>query len=168
MSFPSSLGLLPLLPLTLALLAGAPALADPVITVQATPQGGGLVAHDISVDFRDGLGRSGFIQITLTGNFDSSSSFTLANWPDIQVVDAGQTSSTVYKLQGGTGGGSSVDVVGVGQMVVPKGQTISYTATVSRNGQNFMLVPEPFSTATAGVALAVITLLARRRSGPRW
>lgn len=147
----------------LLLAAGSPAGADPVIVSQATPRGGGLVAHDVSVDFRDGLARSGFIQITFSGNFDATSAFDLASWPDLQAV---QTSATVYSLQGGTGGGSQVDVVSVAQLVVPAGEAILYNAVVSRDGRNFVLVPEPSAAAAgAAVLLAFAFLRARRTIG---
>ncbi len=156
--------------IALALAAGVqvvptgPAYADPVVTSSKTPQGGGLVRHDVSVDFQDGLARSGFIQITFASNFDASSSFSLGNWPDIQQVT---TDPTVYHLQGGTGGGSQVDVVGIAQLVVPQGLGITYNAVVSRNGQNFVLVPEPNSSWAAGLSLVVVTALRARRRGRR-
>ena len=145
------------------LVVGAPSLpcrADPVLTFSRTPQAGGLVRHDVAVNFQDGLSRSGFIQITFSSNFDASSSFALASWPDIQQVT---TNPTVYSLQGGTGGGSQVDVVDVAQLVVPQGLRITYNAVVSRDGQNFVLVPEPSAPAAAGLCLALVALLRARR-----
>jgi len=134
--------------------------ADPALVSRSTPQPGGLVAHDISIDFRDGLARSGFIQITFSGNFDASSSLALASWPDIQSV---QTGPNLYSLQGGTGGGSQVDVVDVAQLVVPQGEAILYNAVVSRNGQSFVLVPEPGPGLAGACATLGVALLHRRR-----
>lgn len=142
---------------------GGPAGADPAVVSQSTSQGNGLVAHHVSIDFRDGLGRSGFVQITFSGNFDPSSSFDLASWPDIQAV---QTTPTAYSLQGGTGGGSQVDVVSVAQLVVPAGESVLYNAIVSRNGQSFVLAPEPGSS-TAGAAVLLLLAALRRRRGRR-
>jgi hypothetical protein len=144
----------------LGLLALAcPAAADPVLTSTQTPQGGGLVQHDVSVDFRDGLSRSGFIQITFSGNFDAASSLTTANWPDIQDVT---TSPTHYHLQGGTGGGSSVDVVQIASLVVPAGEPIAYNAVVSRAGQNYVLAPEPAAPLIAAMGLVAVAALRAR------
>jgi hypothetical protein len=117
--------------------------ADPIVITQATPLGGGLVAYDVAVDFRDGLARSGFVEITFTGGFDTLSTLLAANWPDLQQVDPGVTSSNVYRLRGGTGGGSQVDVVGVAQLVLPEGAAFSYDGVISRNGRSFIVVPEP-------------------------
>ena len=138
--------------------------SDPVLTSQATPVAGGLVAHEIAIDFRDGLGRSGFIDITFLGSFDIATS-TLAegSWPDIPIV---ATSPTLYRLRGGTGGGSSVDVVPVAHLVVPAGQGISYNAVVSRAGRSYVLVPEPREAAVASL-LAIAVLAATRRGGFR-
>ncbi len=139
--------------------------ADPILTVQPTSIGGGLTRHDVDVDFQDGLGLSGFVQVTFTGPFDSQSDLLQENWPDIQMVDEGQTMPTRYVLQGGTGGGSSVDVVPLAQLVVPDGQGFSYVAVVSRNGKNFTIVPEPATTSLAVASLAVLSALAQLRNG---
>ena len=143
----------------------ADASADPVLTSTQTPQGGGLVQHQVSVDFQDGLSRSGFIQVTFSGNFDGASSFALSDWPDIQDVT---TSPTEYHLQGGTGGGSTVDVVEVASLVVPAGETIAYSAVVSRDGQNYVLVPEPGTRLAFALAVvAVAALRTRQRARAR-
>lgn len=136
--------------------------ADPILTIQPTSIGGGLTRYDVDVDFQDGLGRSGFIQVTFTGPFDAQSQLLEANWPDIQLVDEG-TVPTQYVLQGGTGGGSAVDVVPVAQLVVPEGQQFTYAAVVSRNGRNFTIVPEPGPTGLAATCLTMLALLHRRR-----
>jgi hypothetical protein len=136
-------------------LAGSAA-ADPTLELRTIPLGGGLTRYHVDVDFQDGGGKSGFVQVTFNGPFDAQSQLTTANWPDIQNVQAG---GSLYMLQGGTGGGSSVDVVEVGQLVVPVGESFSYNAVISRGGQNFVVVPEPgvvplgiASTLTLGVA----------------
>jgi len=121
------------------------------------------VRYDVDVDFRDGLSRSGFVQVTLAGPFDAQSQLLEENWPDIQDV---QSSAGMFTLQGGTGGGSAVDVVGVGQMVVPVGQSFSYNAVISRNGQNFVVAPEPGASALAAAALALLVGLRRTAARP--
>ena len=140
-------------------LAAGSASADPRLLTARTPQGGGLVEHAISVDFDDGLSRSGFIDISFSGSFDAATTIDLAEWPDIQ---ESMETTTVVELRGGTGGGSAVDVVPVARLVVPEGQPVSYSAVVSRAGQNFVLVPEPLASLCAAWALTTLAWLRRR------
>lgn len=134
--------------------------ADPAIRFSPTPMGAGLTRYGVDVDFQDGLGKSGFVQVTFLGPFDAQTQLTAGNWPDLQVV---QTSANQYMLQGGTGGGSSVDVVEVGQLVVPTGQSFSYNAVISRNGQNFTVVPEPAANLLGAAGIGMLGLLTLHR-----
>jgi hypothetical protein len=143
----------------LATSASGAAGAAPILRLQSVPLGGGLTRYDVEVDFRDGLGRSGFLQVAFQGPFDAQSQLFTANWPDLQEV---QTGGNTYVLQGGTGGGSSVDVVGVGQLVVPDGERWSYSAVISRNGQNTVVVPEPGPRLLALATFAALAGLVRR------
>lgn len=158
-------GGLGLLAIACLLVGGAGgAAASPIVKTRTTPLAGGLTRYDVDVDFRDGLSRSGFVQVTLAGPFDAQSQLLEENWPDIQEV---QSSAGVFMLQGGTGGGSHVDVVGLGQMVVPSGQAFTYNAVISRNGQNFIVAPEPDAALLAGSALALLGLLAKGAANRR-
>lgn len=148
----------------LAVVAPA-AVADPILTTHATPMAGGLVAYDVAVDFQDGLGRSGFVDVTFSGSFDAQSQLFGTNWPDL--ADTSSSSTTVH-LRGGTGGASGVDVVAVARLVVPRGQSFQYDAVVSRNGRNFTVAPEPSAPALGLAALlGVATLRRPRRERPR-
>ena len=137
----------------LALGAASSASGDPILVTQATPLPGGLVAYDVAVDFQDGLGRSGFVDVTFSGNLDAQSQLFGSNWPDLA---ASSSSSGSAHLRGGTGGGSSVDVVAVARLVVPRGQRLHYDAVVSRNGRNFTVAPEPSPWALATAALVAV------------
>ena len=149
--------------LALALtLVASPGSADPIVTSASTPIGGGLVSHAVAIDFQDGLSRSGFVQISFSGNFDAQSALAVANWPDIQSADAGVTAAGVYSLQGGTGGGSTVDVVPVATLVLPEGESFSYSGVVSRDGRNFIVVPEPFASGSSAAALLTLEALRRK------
>ncbi len=155
-------------PVLASVLLASAVSADPVLTVsQPVPAGGGLVRYDIGVDFQDGLSRSGFIDVSFApagpGSFDGASSLELTEWPDIQ---AATTDPNLYRLQGGTGAGSQKDVVPVASLVIQRDEIINYDARVSRNGQNFVLVPEPGAAVCALLGFATVAALGsgRRRT----
>jgi hypothetical protein len=141
---------------------GSAAGADPIVTVGATPIGGGLVSHAIAVDFQDGLSRSGFIQISFSGNFAPQSALAVGSWPDLQLADPGQATPSIYSLRGGTGGASTVDVVPVATLVLAEGESFTYSGVVSRDGRNFSIVPEPLAGAAAAACLLTLAALRRR------
>ncbi len=141
---------------------GTPARGDPVVTSEATPIGGGLISHAVAIDFQDGLSRSGFVEISFSGNFDVLSQLGVGDWPDLQVADPGENDPSVYELRGGTGGGSNVDRVPVATLVLPAGEGFAYSAVISRNGRNFSVVPEPLASASAAAAFLSLAALRRR------
>ena len=142
---------------------GTPSRGDPVVTSEATPIGGGLISHAVAIDFQDGLSRSGFVEISFSGNFDVlQSQLEVGDWPDLLVADPGENDPSVYELRGGTGGGSNVDMVPVATLVLPTGEGFAYSAVISRNGRNFSVVPEPLASASTAAAFLSLAALRRR------
>ena len=153
------------LALQIVLLVGAcagAAGAAPVVTIGETPIGGGLVSHAVAIDFQDGLLRSGFVEISFTGNFDGQSTLAVNSWPDLQIADPGQITPRIYSLRGGTGGQSNVDVVPVATLVLAEGESFTYSGTISRNGRNFTVVPEASAGASTIAVLLTVAALRRR------